>query len=100
MRTAEFISHVELFFRRPGEKVLGRETADGAFERFDTAVAGVMNSHPSGNVAVVSHGTVIALLLARRADQNAFEVWRGMGLPSFVVLAYPDLNLIGRVDRV
>src|SRR5215213_5663272 len=38
MRSGEFISHVELMFRRPGERVLGRESADEAFHRFDNAV--------------------------------------------------------------
>src|SRR4051812_47997211 len=37
MRSGEFISHMELFFRRPGERVLGRETADEALARFESA---------------------------------------------------------------
>ena len=38
MRSGEFISHVELFFRRPRELVLGNETAEQTAERFEAPV--------------------------------------------------------------
>jgi broad specificity phosphatase PhoE len=38
------------------------------------------------NVAIVSHGTVIALMLAKYSGRNGFELWRRMGLPSYAVL--------------
>jgi broad specificity phosphatase PhoE len=93
MPSREFISQMELFFRRPGERVLGRETADEAEARFREAVTRVLAAHPAGNVAVVSHGTVMALLVAKAAKQSAFRLWRELGLPSFVVLRLPDLAL-------
>jgi broad specificity phosphatase PhoE len=93
MRSAEFISHVELMFRKPAECVLGSESADEAFERFDAAVRAAIDKHPGGNVAVVSHGTVIALFIARHADHNPFEWWRKLGLPSFVTMTLPDFKL-------
>ena len=37
MRSGEFISHIELFFRRPDELVLGQEAADDVLDRFETA---------------------------------------------------------------
>jgi broad specificity phosphatase PhoE len=91
MPSREFISAMELFFRRPGELVLGRETADGAEARFRKAVTRVLDTRAGGNVAVVSHGTVIALLVAKAAGQSPFRLWRELGLPSFLVLAWPDL---------
>ena len=100
MRSGEFISHVELMFRKPGERVLGRESADEAFERFDAAVNAVLEKHATGDVAIVSHGTVIALFIALHADQNAFEWWRKMGLPSFVVMSLPEMRLERAVDRI
>jgi broad specificity phosphatase PhoE len=42
MRSGEFISHVELFFRRPRELILGRETAEQAAARFNAAVDAVL----------------------------------------------------------
>ena len=100
MASREFISHMELLFRRPKELVLGRETAHAAERRFKAAVDEALRRHPKGNVAVVSHGTVIALLLARYTDQSGFTIWRRMGLPSFVVLSVPGWEVVERVDRV
>ena len=102
MRSAEFISTMELLFRRPQQLVLGRETAAGALKRFQNALADVLERHPDerGNVAVVSHGTVIALLLAHRAGQNGFDLWRRMQLPSYAVVEVPGFRLVRVVERV
>ena len=100
MRSGEFISHVELFFRKPRELVLGKETADQAADRFEAAVNAVLEGHASGNPAIVSHGTVLALFIARHSDRNPFMLWRELGLPSFVVLSLPDLKLESVVPRI
>jgi broad specificity phosphatase PhoE len=100
MRSGEFISMVELFFRKPGELTLGRETADQARSRFESAVRRVLDAHPSGNVAVVSHGTVIALMLEGKGRRTAYETWRAMGLPSLAVLSVPELALESTTDRI
>jgi broad specificity phosphatase PhoE len=100
MRSGEFISMMELFFRKPGELVLGRETADQARSRFESAVQRVLDEHPDGNVVVVSHGTVIALTLEGKGKRAPFEVWRAMGLPSFAVLSVPELSLESTTDRI
>jgi broad specificity phosphatase PhoE len=93
MRSGEFISHVELFFRRPGERVLGRESADEALQRFERAVEDVVANHPETNIAIVTHGTVIALFVEKHSDRNGFQVWREMSLPSFAVFDLPDKQL-------
>ena len=57
----------------------------------------VVMEQADGNVAVVSHGTVIALLLEKLdPKRRGFDVWRAMKLPSYVVLSLPGLL----VDRV
>lgn len=86
MRSGEFISHVELLFRKPKELVLGRESAEQALSRFELALEGVLSRYPDQNLAVVSHGTVIALLLAKYGGGHGFELWRKMGLPSYAVI--------------
>jgi broad specificity phosphatase PhoE len=96
LRSAEFISLMELLFRRPRELVLGKETAVAALSRFESALDEVLMDHPEGNVAVVSHGTVIALLLEKLGKRRGFDVWRAMKLPSFAVLSLPQMAL----DRV
>ena len=100
MRSGEFISMMELFFRKPAELVLGRETAEQARSRFEAAVREVVSANPAGNVAVVSHGTVIALLIGGRSRRTPFEVWRAMGLPSYAALSLPEWELSDAVDRV
>ena len=100
MRSGEFISHIELFFRRPRELVLGRETAEQATQRFEAAVEAGLKTHPSGNVAIVSHGTVIALFVASYGGENAFAMWRRMGLPSFAVLSLPQYTVDSLIDRI
>ena len=94
LRSAEFISLIELLFRRPNDLVLGKETAVAALSRFQSALDEVLLEHPEGNVAVVSHGTVIALLLEKLdAGRRGFDVWRAMKLPSFAVLTLPEMRL-------
>jgi broad specificity phosphatase PhoE len=101
MPTAQFISMVELMFRRPDELVLGDETAQQASDRFSRAVEGVLQSRAGQTVAIVTHGTVLALLVARHnPDQQAFGLWRSMQLPSFVVLTLPGMKVEQVVARV
>jgi len=100
LRTAEFISLMELLFRRPRDLVLGKETAVAALSRFESALDEVLMEHPEGNVAVVSHGTVIALMLEKLGKRRGFDVWRAMKLPSFAVLSLPQLVLDRVVERI
>jgi broad specificity phosphatase PhoE len=100
MRSGEFISHMELFFRRPDERVLGRESADEALSRFEKAVDSVVAAHSSGNIAIVTHGTVLALYLASHNDRDPFHLWRELGLPSFVALDLATRKITGLVAKV
>jgi len=101
LRTAEFISLMELLFRRPRELVLGKETAVAALSRFESALDEVLMEHPAGNVAVVSHGTVIALLLEKlEPKRRGFDAWRAMKLPSFAVLSVPAMALDRVVENI
>jgi len=105
MAPREFISYVELFFRRPSELVLGEETAEEAEGRIVDAVDAVLATERQqmggdATIAIVTHGTVLSLFLAERAGQEPFRLWRSMGLPSYAVLAFPGWELLELVDRV
>jgi broad specificity phosphatase PhoE len=89
-----FQAQVARFFEHPGELVLGYETADEAHARFAAAVARVLEQHPTGNPAIVSHGTVMTLLVARANDLDPVPFWKRLGLPAFAVLSLPDLDLL------
>lgn len=87
MRSGEFISHVELFFRRPDELTLGRETADQCGRRFETAIEKLTRGNAAARaIAVVTHGTVLSLYLSKLGAGKPFDLWRRMGLPSYAVV--------------
>jgi broad specificity phosphatase PhoE len=100
MRSGEFISNIELLFRRPDEQVLGHESAEEALARFDYAVDTAIKAHPDANVAIVSHGTVIALFIEKYSDRDGFLTWREMGLPSFAVFEISGKKLVEVRNRV
>ncbi len=62
------------------------------------ALAGVMERHAHENIAVVAHGTVITLFVARAAGIEPFALWRRLGLPSFIVLSLPALAVQEIID--
>lgn len=90
----EFRARLEALFSEPDRLVFGSETARQAEERFSAAVGALVRDHPKGNIAVVAHGTVIALFVARAAGLDAFELWRRLDVPSFVVLGLPAMEPI------
>ena len=97
---ATFEASVERFFARPDDLVFGNETAAQAGERFAAAVERALAQHPSGDVGVVAHGTVVSLFVARHAGVDPFALWRRLGLPSFVVFSLPDLRLLTTVENI
>jgi broad specificity phosphatase PhoE len=80
------------FFAEPHALVFGQETADAARRRFERALLSVLGHYPSGRLAVVSHATVMALVIAHHNGLSAHEVWRG--------LAMPDLRWLTRDFRL
>ena len=70
LRSSEFVSMMELLFRRPDELVLGLETATAALHRFEQSLSAILAKYPDQTIAVVSHGTVIALWLAAEPPKS------------------------------
>ena len=97
--TREFISLMEVLFRDPSHLALGLETAVDALSRFEAAVDGIVQKS-AGNIAVVSHGTVIALLAQARAGREPFALWRAMAQPSFLVFELPGWKLLEERSRI
>jgi broad specificity phosphatase PhoE len=100
MPTREFISSMALFFKRPTELVLGRETAAQARRRMTVAMDRILTQNEGRDVAVVTHGTVLALYLAPLLEGDEFDLWRRLGLPSYVVLDAEKMEAIETVERV
>jgi len=96
----QFRSKVGRLLENPGDLVFGAETGDEARERFSAAVDDAMRRHPAGNVVIVTHGTVMTLFVARVAGIDPVPFWKGLGLPAYVVLSYPELALLEVVASV
>ena len=95
-----FQEQVRRLFEHPDELIFGTETANHAHARFATTVAAVIEQHPHGNLAIVTHGTVMTLFIARSAGLDPVPFWKSLGLPAFAVLSLPGLHLMEVIDNV
>ncbi len=100
MPTREFVSSIAMFFKRPTELVLGLETAEQARRRVTVAIDRILSNNETRDVAVVTHGTVLALYLATLLEGDPFDLWRRLGLPSYVVLDAERMEAVETVERV
>ncbi|HEU0026352.1 MAG TPA: histidine phosphatase family protein [Ktedonobacterales bacterium] len=94
---------VEALFAQPDARVYGRETASEALRRFTAALDAALTEQAGRSVAVVAHGTVIALYVASQWGMSAregYDLWRRLGLPSLVVTRAPGLTGPLVVERV
>ena len=95
-----FQQAVARLFEQPEVQVFGTETAVEARERFASALSDVLIRHPTGSLAVVTHGTVLSLYVGRQASLDPYTLWRKLGLPCFVVLDRTGLDLVEVVPSV
>jgi broad specificity phosphatase PhoE len=100
LSAAQYEATFAAFFARPQERIMGRETARAAEERFTRAIETILGTQSSSNVAVVAHGTVITLFVARHTGIDPFPCWRRLGLPSLVVLAQPDHRVLAVMESM
>lgn len=97
MPEAEFLRTVKRFFTRPDVLVFGSETASEAQARFRRGVADALTARPGKRVAVVSHGTVMALALAQANGLEPFALWQSLKLPEAIVVRH-DLTIVERLS--
>ena len=95
----EFESAVEAFFHRPDHLVLGSETAEQACDRFTASIESVVKTGQK-DIVVVTHGTVISLFAASVAKVHSMSLWRQLGLPSYLVLTLPSMEIHETVGSV
>lgn len=91
-----FEAAVARFFAAPEELILGDETAAQARQRFTRAVNEVIARQAAGDILIVTHGTVMTLFIAAASGVDPFPFWRELGMPCFVALSLPDLQVVGR----
>lgn len=92
----QFQESVREFFTRPDELVFGNETADEAYQRFQTAIDSILSKFPNQTIVVVAHGTVISLYVSRYIGISDLSLWKELGLPSFVALDLQSRALIAQ----
>lgn len=82
------------FFAEPDTLVFGEETANQALARFSRAVEATLAHHPEGDIAIVTHGTVMSLFVAAHSIIKPMDFWWHLHLPAWVILAVPDFTLL------
>jgi 2,3-bisphosphoglycerate-dependent phosphoglycerate mutase len=87
-------------FAHPDDNIYGLESAAESRARFTTAIERVLREQPPGNVAVVAHGTVIALFVALHNHLNGFDFWKRFGTPAYVVLSVPGFEIVSVMDHL
>jgi broad specificity phosphatase PhoE len=97
---AEFERAVADFFARPDELVFGEETARQACDRFERAARDVLNNSAATNIAIVAHGTVISLFVARYNPIDVAHFWKRLGMPAIVVLAAPSFRILAVAEQI
>jgi len=87
----EFEAHMADFFANPMDLLYGCETAHEAQSRMRNAVDRTLREYPADTLGIVTHGTVMALLLAGPNHLDPFQLWLQLSTPSFAVVTTPDL---------
>ncbi|MFT3974534.1 MAG: histidine phosphatase family protein [Amaricoccus sp.] len=88
---AEFERTADAFFARPEESVRGWERAVDAQARVSAAVRRIVAGHEAGDLAVVAHGAVGALLLAALEGAAIGRQWDQPFQGHFWRARLPDL---------
>ncbi len=97
MEQAEWQRTLKRFFAAPGVQLFGTETGDEARRRFEKGVRAAMAARPGKRLAIVSHATVMTLLLAGPNGLDPYELWRSVQMPEAFVVRSEDMRLIERI---
>lgn len=86
----DFRINMRAFFDQPDTVVFGAESAATALLRFHSVLRKIMDKTDADGL-VVSHGAVMALLIAKGSGRDAWSTWLGLTMPDHVVLEWPSL---------
>lgn len=88
-------------FEQPTKAMIGAESADAALARFSAGVTAIAHLSGRGDVAVVCHGTVIALFVAKHnPSTDGLLLWQSLGCPGYVCLAESDYALLATAAKL
>jgi hypothetical protein len=101
MNRAAYVAHNAPLFAAPTEAVVGSEPAELARARFALAIdAAVAATTSSEHLAVITHGTVVALFVAAHNPIDAFSLWQRLSCPALVLLSLPGYALLDVRDTL
>lgn len=97
MEEAEWQRTLKRFFGSPQVLLFGQETGAEARRRFDRGLRAAQREHPRQRLAVVSHATVLTLLLAGPNALEPYDLWRTVKMPEALVVHPESLKIIERI---
>lgn len=80
-----FLTTLQRFFAEPQELVFGAETAQEACRRFTRAVRILVRGESHGDVAIVTHGTVLSLFAGANSNWEPYDFWKKLDQPAVIV---------------
>jgi broad specificity phosphatase PhoE len=87
---ADFQASVEAAMLEPDKLLFGEETFTAARKRFSAQVDTLLQQYPDETLAIVSHGTVLALYLAHLSGNGAVGIWHSLDMPAYAVIDLPE----------
>jgi len=96
MDEAQWQRTVRRFFGSPHVLLFGQETGAEARRRFEKGLRAVQVAHGGKRLAVVSHATVLTLLLAGPNGLAPYDLWLSLRMPEAVVVDPRSLRILER----
>lgn len=74
--------------------IFGEEAFNAARVRFTTALDALIAAHPGESLGVVTHGTIMAMVLTHWTGVDAYSTWAALEMPAFAVVSGPGRHLV------
>jgi len=88
-----FQNNMRQNFEHPDKLIWGKETTAEALSRFTTTLKQLVDTNPNDKLGIVTHGTVISLLVAKYNFIDGYDFWQKLQMPDMVRLSLPYYQL-------
>lgn len=89
----EFREAIRAAMLSPNRLLYGEESFTEARLRFSRSLFQLVTANPNKTLAVVTHGTIMSLLLGYAAGLDTYKTWTALDMPAYAVLT-PNLDLL------
>ena len=86
----DFQAAVEAAMLAPDKLLFGEESFTAARKRLANQIDTLLQQYPDETLAVVSHGTILALYLAQLSGNGAVGIWQSLAMPAYAVIDLPQ----------